>query len=558
MALISNGSRIFESVCVSRDFNIRLRFVRSLHMTRCLHELAPPKPVISMPLPVERKALKRHKNLSKLAKDQDKARLKTKPVIISTKRKELEHRMGQTYGVRDNVPLVSDGWKHRKSIGDYFTINKFKPIRANNFESIKENQPRFSQLDIHPELVSALKSCGYNKLTNIQSECLPSLVDNKDSHSLIAAETGNGKTLCFLVPILNNIIKLKQNESTDIASRPSRTPLAVIAAPSRELATQIAAVARDIGQQVDVRVDQVTAASQIMSDTTANYIGHTDLIVGSFGSLVKLFNSRYLKKTHVAEIALDEIDTLLDDTFKSSLVPFLKKFGQSKYTLLEGVRILMTGATFPTNFDNYMSEVIDLEGVGKFSTDQIHKVLAHLQQKFIRVAATKKLETLVPLLEKDSAKKKKTLIFCNKASTSDFLHYYLGENNFTSINFNQNVHPKDRFSHYSRFITGDVNIMTATDLASRGLDTSTVHHVINYDFPLNAADYLHRAGRVGRVGSCSGGHVTSLVDNPLGVEVLQRIEYAARKNVEILNVNNNIIRIIQHRHNQKINEDPFS
>ena len=89
--------------------------------------------------------------------------------------------------------------------------------------------------------------------------------------------------------------------------------------------------------------------------------------------------------------------------------------------------------------------------------------------------------------------------------------------------------------------------MSCTDLVSRGIDTSTVSHVINYDFPLNPADYIHRVGRVGRVMGMADGHVTSLVCNAGQALVLQNLETAVRKNTEISKVNNNIIRIIEHR-----------
>ena len=89
--------------------------------------------------------------------------------------------------------------------------------------------------------------------------------------------------------------------------------------------------------------------------------------------------------------------------------------------------------------------------------------------------------------------------------------------------------------------------MSCTDLISRGIDTHDVSHVINYDFPLNPVDNIHRVGRVGRVGGVQHGHVTSLVDNVGGAMVLQNLETAVRKNIDIQKVNNNIIRIIQKR-----------
>jgi len=333
--------------------------------------------------------------------------------------------------------------------------------------------------------------------------------------------------------------------------RGNNFPLALVVAPSKELAAQIGAVARRLCDSLGIKVEVALGGQR-------TFKGQTDLLVGSFGCLMKSFSTGAYSRKYVSTIALDEIDTLLDDTFKPALVEFLQKFGQSMQTLLTGIQIIMTGATFPTNFEQYIGEALDVENIQRFSTDQIHKILFHIPQKFIRVAPSRKLETLRQLLERDLVKNKKTIIFSNKGSTADFLDMFLQENNIKCLNFNQNVYWKERDRHFREFAFGNqVNILSATDLASRGLDTSMVNHVINYDFPLNPADYIHRVGRAGRVGGVGNSHVTSLVDNALGIEVLQRIELAARKNTEINNVNNNIIRIIRHRQqkkNQSINQ----
>ncbi len=96
-----------------------------------------------------------------------------------------------------------------------------------------------------------------------------------------------------------------------------------------------------------------------------------------------------------------------------------------------------------------------------------------------------------------------------------------------------------------------ISVLSCTDLASRGLDTCNAHHVINYDFPLNMSDYVHRAGRSGRVGSPQGSRVTSLVGGRIQVHLVQMLERAVRTQTEIPNVNNNIIRIIQRRRSRK-------
>lgn len=107
--------------------------------------------------------------------------------------------------------------------------------------------------------------------------------------------------------------------------------------------------------------------------------------------------------------------------------------------------------------------------------------------------------------------------------------------------------PETRLREYERFLSGEVNVLSCTDLASRGLDTSNVKHVINYDFPLNMSDYIHRVGRVGRVRSRQGSHVTNLVGGTIQIHLVQQIEEAIRRWKQIPNVNNNIIKIIRER-----------
>merc|ERR1719445_2448953 len=134
----------------------------------------------------------------------------------------------------------------------------------------------------------------------------------------------------------------------------------------------------------------------------------------------------------------------------------------------------------------------------------------------MRVGKSKKARALLELLDNEMAKNKKIIIFSNKASTSDFVQIFLNENKIDCINFNGAHHYKFRRETLDKFISGQVNVMSCTDLISRGIDTSDVSHVINYDFPLNPADYIHRVGRVGRVNGVKNCKVTSFVDNLAG------------------------------------------
>ena len=117
---------------------------------------------------------------------------------------------------------------------------------------------------------------------------------------------------------------------------------------------------------------------------------------------------------------------------------------------------------------------MDVEDMLRVSTDNIHRVMCHVPQKFIRVSKSKKPEALLEILEKDLTKKRKIIIFSNKSPTSDFVQMFLNENNIPCVNFNGGHHYKHRSDKLDKFVTGQVDIMSCTDLISRGIDTSTV------------------------------------------------------------------------------------
>ena len=117
---------------------------------------------------------------------------------------------------------------------------------------------------------------------------------------------------------------------------------------------------------------------------------------------------------------------------------------------------------------------MDVEDILKVSTDNIHRVMFHVPQKFIRVSKSRKPEMLLEILEKDISKNRKVIIFSNKAPTSDFVQMFLNENNIPCVNFNGGNQYKHRRNNLDKFITDQVNIMSCTDLLSRGIDTSTV------------------------------------------------------------------------------------
>jgi len=192
----------------------------------------------------------------------------------------------------------------------------------------------------------------------------------------------------------------------------------------------------------------------------------------------------------------------------------------------------------------------------RVTSNQVHRLLPHIPQKFYRLGKSQKAAQLLAMIKNNVAKEHPVIIFSNKSSTCDWISMFLNENGVKCVNLNGKM-PRDiRTGKLNSFQSGVVDVISCTDIGSRGIDTVRVKHVINYDFPLYMADYIHRCGRTGRVGSAEGCHVSNFISGVREVELVQKIEIAARKMDVLPNVNGNITRTIQHRAMKKM-EDNF-
>ncbi|XP_010002738.1 PREDICTED: probable ATP-dependent RNA helicase DDX28 [Chaetura pelagica] len=187
------------------------------------------------------------------------------------------------------------------------------------------------------------------------------------------------------------------------------------------------------------------------------------------------------------------------------------------------------GATFPAGLSETLSKFTDVGRFVTLSSKSLHRLPPHVPQKFVRLKGRDKLPELLQLLKERSASSGAVLIFCNSASTVNWLGYILDDHKIKHLRLQGQMSADARAGIFASFQKGDVSVLVCTDLASRGLDTSSVQLVVNYDFPDTLQDYLHRAGRVGRVGSKAPGVVVSFVTHRWDVDLVRKIETAARK-----------------------------
>nr|XP_013796646.1 PREDICTED: probable ATP-dependent RNA helicase DDX28 [Apteryx mantelli mantelli] len=200
---------------------------------------------------------------------------------------------------------------------------------------------------------------------------------------------------------------------------------------------------------------------------------------------------------------------------------------------LSRTQVVVVGATFPAGLSQLLGKFTDVGRFVTLATRSLHSLPPHVQQKFVRLKCRDKLTELLQLIKDRRPSAGAVLVFCNNASTVNWLGYILDDHKIKHLRLQGQMSAASRAGIFATFQKGEVDILVCTDLAARGLDTSSVQLVVNYDFPATLQDYLHRTGRVGRVSSKVPGAVVSFVTYRWDVDLVRKIETAARKRTDL-------------------------
>ncbi|XP_018560863.1 probable ATP-dependent RNA helicase DDX28 isoform X2 [Anoplophora glabripennis] len=446
---------------------------------------------------------------------------KNDQLLISCKRKQLDHYSSTYYSKLEEVPLASKGWNHSKAKNDFFTVHPF-------VDKIPEETYSFQECGLNKDIISVLNKQDIKKATEFQYRAITTIESGR--HVLLAAETGCGKTISYLLPIIKKLIG---NEASNL-----NTPKAVVIVPNRELAYQVGEVAQILAASAGLSVKIVVGGrtKKIMMNPEFEKI---DLLVATPGALGKLSSVGIYKLNECT--VLDEADTLIDDSFIERMNSLLKRVSQSQ--------IILVSATLPRQLPDVL---IPIESTLKHVVSpKIHKPLLNITQKFLRLTRSSKPPHLLQIAKSNNSP---MLIFTNKNETCNWVALFLRENGVTCANINGDMNYHIRVEQWNQFVRGDAQILSATDIGSRGLNTVQVRHVLNYDFPLYAADYIHRIGRVGRLGSPASCKATNFISGAEEIKLVQQIELAIRRNQPLANVDGNITSIVQKNIARKLRE----
>jgi superfamily II DNA/RNA helicase len=273
-----------------------------------------------------------------------------------------------------------------------------------------------------------------------------------------------------------------------------------------------------------------------------------DILVTTIHIVSTLSTMDVYDMTKVKHIVFDEADTLLDDSFSEEVIRFLSRFrfdGSSKDSVVQAT---LVSATMPRSIESILGEVIPFETLNRITTPGLHRVAKSVPQKFLRVRKMDKPKVILDLVNQTLLSKSPMMIFSNKSQTCHWLSTYLATKGIDCIAVHGKIKPGERRGLLQIYLNGEVDVMVCTDLGSRGIDTIRTKHVVNYEFPRFLADYVHRCGRVGRVGSASGGLITNLISSANEVELVQQIETSVRKDESMQKVNANIKRLLNARY----------
>jgi ATP-dependent RNA helicase RhlE len=356
----------------------------------------------------------------------------------------------------------------------------------------------FSDLGLTAELLRAISAQGYVQPTPVQKQAIPEILDGRDV--LAGAQTGTGKTAAFTLPMLQRL---------SATSRRGRSPRALVLTPTRELAAQVADSVRTYGQHLKLRAAVVFGGVGMQPQVDALRRG-VDVLIATPGRLLDLCGQGHAALGEIEILVLDEADRMLDMGFIHDIRRVLKLLPARRQNLL-------FSATYSTDIETLAKGL--LHDPALVSVAPRNKAADEVDQAVHLVDKGRKRELLAHLIH--SGGWEQVLVFTRTKHGANRLSQQLEKDGIDSVAIHGNKSQSARTRALKGFKDGTVRALVATDIAARGIDIDRLPHVVNFELPNVAEDYVHRIGRTGRAGAA--GTAVSLVC-PEEVELLQGIQ----------------------------------
>ncbi len=356
----------------------------------------------------------------------------------------------------------------RESIASVKVIPKGKAANGQNEISASET---FETFAISPLLLQNIRTKGYTQPTPIQAQAIPHILAGKDVIGI--ANTGTGKTAAFLIPLIHKVLK---NHDARI----------LIITPTRELAVQIRDELQSFALDLDIRSNLLIGGMNIERQKE-NLKQNPNFIIGTPGRIKDLLRGKGFSLSQFHCVVLDEADRMVDIGFINDINYFISLLPRDRQSLFFSATV---NAKVKSILDRFVSQPVTISVKKQEAAQNIHQEIVTVEPGY------KKIDKLHDLLAQDEFTK--VLVFGRTKWGIQNLMKELMLRGFKVAAIHGNKSQSQRQRALSDFKSGTVQILLATDVASRGLDITDVSHVINYDMPASMDDYIHRIGRTGR------------------------------------------------------------
>ena len=361
----------------------------------------------------------------------------------------------------------------------------------------------FEAFELHPHIFAGIRRSKYTEPTPIQAKVIPKILAGKDVLGI--AQTGTGKTAAFAIPILQRLMEGPRSGSR-----------ALVIVPTRELAEQIHESFGVLGRKVNLRSTPVYGGVGMQPQVDKLRNGK-DIVIACPGRLLDHLERGTIDLSKVETLVLDEADRMFDMGFLPDLRKIIARLPTKRQSLL-------FAATMPEEVQALANKVLHQPEVVRVDQETMAVMVSHA---LYPVGKGNKTDLLLRLLHHTDTQS--VLVFTQTRDLARRLAETLEKAGHKATSLQADLSQGRRKAALDGFRDGTYKILVATDIVARGLDVSTISHVINYDMPATVDDYAHRIGRTGR--ACREGHAVSLV-TPDDTEMVRAIEATLAAKIE--------------------------
>jgi ATP-dependent RNA helicase RhlE len=363
----------------------------------------------------------------------------------------------------------------------------------------------FTELDIREPLQRAISALGYEEMTPVQTQAIPPSLQGRDIVG--CAPTGTGKTLAFVLPALEHLLRDRTK---------TKSPRVLVLEPTRELVIQVARETRKLAARTPLRIVSVYGGAG-MRKQTDKLRRRADIVVATPGRLMDHMRRKNVSFKDLQILVLDEADRMLDMGFLPDIQQIVNRMPRERQTMLFSATIPPAISALARRFQrDPVSIEIDQARPPEAIEQAIYPVPKHL-----------KTQLLLAMLEQ--AEVNNMLVFTKTKQEADIVTRQLRQARIAAACIHGDFRQRDRVAALEGFRSGKHRVLVATNIAARGLDVEGISHVINYDVPEHPENYVHRIGRTARA-DADGDAVTLVTpdDEPL----IHRIEYLLGHKIE--------------------------